>query len=181
MLPERRGVFDPRRDQLSQAGARRRSASRVSTAARLARSRIAKSRSPPRCGPACAAWWLGARAVSAGRVAHARARERARDSWRASGFRRNGGWRCACCGSARASGLTLTAVLGRCRIWRRDGVSSARCIGCGCPYAVGISSHLTVFRAAAARSAPRAQCAAAARAPDGVWSRACVPIAVRAR
>ena len=86
----------------------------------------------------------GRRAVSAGGVAHRRPRRRARIP---PTVRFQEKWRLALTllRQVRAAGFHVTAVLGRRRIRRQRDAASRRCIALKLPYALGVSSTLTVF------------------------------------
>ena len=162
VVPERTGRPDSRRHELSRNRARPRSASRGSTAARAARSRIARRRSP-------SALWTGHAGVAAGRDAvSARGVADAAPARRGRRFRR----RCdsqpkwqlglTLLRQVRAAGFTVTAVVGDAEFG--DNATLRRTLHrAQLPYALGVSSDLKVFL-----GTPRARGAAAAdrqRAP----------------
>ena len=180
VLPERRGVLILDGTSFPKQGphvGRRRTPVPV---ARSARSRIAKSPSTAALWTGVRAWCLGAAAVSAGRVADAAGARARADSWPAIRFQEK--WRSALrlLRQARASGLQLTAVLADAEF---GDVTAFRAAlhRLRLPYAVGISSHLTVFATRATPPTSRPDSHAAARAPR--WRMVARPgpsIAVRA-
>ena len=122
------------------------------------------------------AWWLGAALYLPEEWLTPLARERARIP---GAVRFQEKWRLALrlLRQARASGLTLTAVLADAEF---GDVTAFRAAlhRLRLSYAVGISSHLTVF-ATRPRLVRPAPIPAAVHAPDGAWCAPSVPIAVR--
>ena len=154
---------DSRRDELSQAGPTLGRPSRGSTAARWAKSPTAKSRSPPPCGRACARGCWGPRCIVPEEWLTPEARQRAQIP---AALRFQEKWRLALTllRQIRAAGFQVTAVLGDAEFG--DNATLRRTLHrLQLPYALGISSTLTVFRGTPAVAVPPRKPAAAAADP----------------